>query len=204
MSEPDSVAPWGLVTAGISRPAAPPAEAELPTAHAEFPAADAEFLVQLFDELRRPLARYLLTLGLAAEDAEEVVQEAFLALFQHLGRGASRRNLRGWLFRVAHNLGLKRRLAARRQASAAALDKLAATQPDRGENPEQQLASAQRERRFRAALGALREQDRWCLALRAEGLPYRDIARVLGISLGSVAGSLARSLARLSRAVAHA
>ncbi len=190
MKEPESTAPWGLVTAGTSRQAAAPT-------------ADAELVVHLFDELRRPLARYLLTLGLGAEDAEEVVQETFLALFQHLGRGASRRNLRGWLFRVAHNLGLKRRFAAQREASALVLVHLAATQPDPGENPEQRLARAQRQRRFEAAVGALAEQDRWCLALRAEGLPYREIAAVLGISLGSVAGSLVRSLARLACAVSH-
>jgi RNA polymerase sigma-70 factor, ECF subfamily len=188
MSEPESVAPWGLARA--LRPAAAPGD-------------DAQVAIVLFDELRRPLLRYLLTLGLAAEDAEEVVQEAFLALVQHLGRGGSRRNPRGWLFRVAHNLGLKRRLAARRGASAAAWDDVVATQPDPGENPEQQLATAQRKRHLEAALKALAEQDRWCLALRAEGLPYRDIGRVLGISLGSVAGSLARSLDRLSRAVTH-
>ena len=46
---------------------------------------------------------------------------------------------------------------------------------------------------------ALPEQDRTCLALRAEGLRYREIARILGISLGSVADSLAQSFAKLSR-----
>jgi RNA polymerase sigma-70 factor, ECF subfamily len=189
MSEPDAAAPWDLVRGVCGPDAAAPAPIEL--------------VVQLFDELRRPLLHYLLTIGVTIDDAEEVVQEAFLALFQHLGRGASRRNLRGWLFRVAHNLGLKRRLAARRDVSVSGWDDLAATQPDPGEDPERQLASAERERRFQAALGALADQDRWCLALRAEGLPYRDIARVLGISLGSVAASLARSLTRLSRAVSQ-
>jgi RNA polymerase sigma-70 factor, ECF subfamily len=197
MSEPDSTAQWGLGTAGIAGlSAAPDTDVH----------SDAHLAVQLFDELRRPLLRYLLSLGLAAEDAEEVVQEAFLALFQHLGRGGSRRNLRGWLFRVAHNVGLKRRMAAKREAPAVALDDVASRRPDpadAGEDPEQRLLSAQREQRFQAALGALAGQDRWCLALRAEGLPYREIADVLGISLGSVASSLARSLGRLSRAVSH-
>lgn len=195
MSEPDTVASRGLMTGAIPRVAA----------DAPLAAADAQLVIDLFDELRRPLLRYLLSLGLAAEDGEEVVQEAFLALFGHLGRGASRSNLRGWLFRVAHNLGLKRRFAARRGA-AAALEDVAARQldpADAGEDPEQRLLRAERERRFQNALGALGEQDRWCLALRAEGLPYREIADVLGTSLGWVAGSLARTIERLSRAVRH-
>jgi len=47
---------------------------------------------------------------------------------------------------------------------------------------------------------ALPEQDQCCLSLRAEGLRYREIAEVLGISLGSVAASLEKSLSRLTRA----
>jgi len=47
---------------------------------------------------------------------------------------------------------------------------------------------------------ALQEQDRCCLHLRAEGLRYREIGRVLGMSVGAVSLSLQRSLARLSRA----
>src|SRR5436190_15354110 len=63
----------------------------------------------LFEQLRAPVFRYLLTIGLAVQDCEEVVQEVFLALFRHLQKGKSRENLRGWVFRVGHNLGLKRR-----------------------------------------------------------------------------------------------
>jgi RNA polymerase sigma-70 factor (ECF subfamily) len=51
-----------------------------------------------------------------------------------------------------------------------------------------------------AVVATLPEADRSCLSLRAEGLRYREIAAVLGISLGSVSISLKRSLARLMRA----
>jgi len=131
-----------------------------------------------------------------------VIQEVFLALFQHLQRGRSRQNLRGWIFRVAHNLGLKRRLARSREVGSAAAERdfLAAARPDPAENPEEQLASSQRLQRLQAVLRALPEQDQWCLSLRAEGLRYREIADVLGVSLGSVSASLGRSLARFSRA----
>ena len=50
---------------------------------------------------------------------------------------------------------------------------------------------------------ALPEQDRQCLFLRSEGLRYREIGTVLGMSLGAVSQSLARSLARISRAVGN-
>ena len=54
--------------------------------------------------------------------------------------------------------------------------------------------------RLRAVLRALPEPDQHCLRLRAEGLRYREIAEVLGMSLGAVSISLTRSLARLERA----
>ena len=58
----------------------------------------------------------------------------------------------------------------------------------------------ERQQRLLAVVRAMPEQDQCCLSLRAEGLRYRDIAEVLGISLGSVANSLERSLSRLTRA----
>lgn len=154
-----------------------------------------EEVVGLFDLLREPLLRYLATLGLPVPDGEEIVQEVFLSLFQHLRRGGGRANLRGWVFRVAHNLGLKRRSRAARAASVS-WEWLSDPAP----GPEEQFFSGETERRVQGVLQALPEQDRRCLILRAEGLRYREIAATLAMSLGAVSISLARSLARMSRA----
>src|SRR5262249_6190884 len=69
-------------------------------------------VVGLFDQTRDRMLRYILGFGLSMADAEEIVQEVFLALFQHLAKGKPRDSLTGWVFRVAHNLALKRRQAA--------------------------------------------------------------------------------------------
>lgn len=158
--------------------------------------------MELFEELRDRLLRYLLVLGLSAHDGEEIIQESFLLLFQHLQRGKSRQNLRGWMFRVARNMALKQRAANQlRLRRIVEFDETLPEQHvDRNPNPEEQLRSRQRQARLLAVVGALPEQDQSCLWLRAEGLRYREIAQVLGISLGSVAASLARSLAKLGRA----
>jgi RNA polymerase sigma-70 factor (ECF subfamily) len=153
-------------------------------------------VTQLFDELRLPLLRYLSSFGLAAQDAEEVVQEVFLALFLHLRDAKPRTNLQAWIFRVAHNLGL-RRCQSNRKAPAAGIEGCAPA--DTALNPEQAAASSQRNQRLLSVVRALPEQDRRCLYLRAEGLRYREIVDVLGMSLGAVAQSLERSLDKLSR-----
>jgi len=160
-----------------------------------------EDVMELFDEFRNPLLRYSLSLGLPLFDAEEVIQEVFLALFRHLHLGRSRKNLRGWLFRVAHNLALKQRFANQSSLQRTAGDAgMLEEQADASPSPEEHAAATQRHRRLQAVLQALPENDQHCLRLRAEGLRYREIATVLGMSLGSVSVSLTRSLARLVRA----
>jgi RNA polymerase sigma-70 factor, ECF subfamily len=155
-------------------------------------------VVRLFDECRSSILRYVLSFGLPVGDAEEITQEAFLALFQHLNLGKSRQNLRGWLFSVAHNLALKRcHFNQRSHDDTDSVRSGAESQFDPGPDPEEQVLSVQRQKRLQAALAALRQQDQSCLRLRAEGLRYREISRVLGISLGAVSLSLTRSLRRL-------
>lgn len=158
-------------------------------------------IILLFDEFRNRLLRYALSFGLSVHDGEEIIQDVFLSLHCHLQLGRSRKNLRGWLFRVVHNLSLKRRRAAHQIRESVKSDgDLVEKQFDPAPNPEERLAAAQRQDLLRAAFRALPARDQSCLHLRAEGLRYREIAEVLGMSLGAVSISLTRSLARLERA----
>jgi RNA polymerase sigma-70 factor (ECF subfamily) len=159
-------------------------------------------VVALFDDLRACLLRYLISFSISVLDSEDLLQETFLALFNHLRQGKSRENLRGWLFRVAHNLALKHQ---RSQRSAVVVSEPAVL-PERFLispvlNPEDQYIAAQMSERVLAVVAALPEETRCCLHLRAEGLRYREIAEVLDISLSSVAARLEEALARIARAV---
>jgi RNA polymerase sigma-70 factor (ECF subfamily) len=157
-------------------------------------------VVALFDQLREPMLRYLSGFGLATQDGEEILQEVFLSLFQHLSKGKPRHNLRGWLFRVAHNLALKRRSKMRRDLELSEESSDAESMPDPRPNPEARLVTNQTQRHVLAVVRALPVLDRRCLFLRAEGLRYREIATILDVSLGAVSLSLARALERISRA----
>lgn len=170
------------------------------TAASSGPSPLEEEVVALFTQFRSPLHRYISSLGLMTADGEEVIQEVFLALYQHLRMGKPRSNLRGWIFRVGHNLALKQRtrLGLRSRTHCGEEAALEARAPEA--DPEEQLVRLQRQERLLAVVRDLPETDRCCLTLRAEGLRYREIAGVLGISLGGVSLSLARSLARLHRA----
>jgi len=159
-----------------------------------------EEVVSLFDRLRVPVLRYLLSLRVPPPDAEEIAQEVFLSLFRHLRQGRSRANLQGWVFRVAHNQALKHRARTRRYAEHFShMPALPEFPCESVPGPEERMQAMQSQERLLAVVRALPEQDRCCLSLRAEGLRYRDIAEVLGMSLGAVANALERSLSRLAR-----
>ena len=153
----------------------------------------------MFTQFRNPLLRYVSGLGLPSADGEEVVQEVFLALFQHLRRGRPRTNLKGWVFRVGHNLALKQRMRNGRRDKIYTADFEPSEPPAPDLNPEDHFAGIQHREKLLAVIETLPELDRCCLYLRAEGLRYRQIAEILDISLGGVAELLGRTLARLHR-----
>jgi RNA polymerase sigma-70 factor (ECF subfamily) len=155
-------------------------------------------VTELFEQSRHGMLRYLTSLGLPLHDGEEIVQETFLLLFQLLQQQNSHQNIRGWLFRVAHNLALKRRAANQTHTERHGATDLGEAHHDPAPSPEEQLLFRQRRRQLLAIVEVLPEQDRYCLYLRAEGLRYREIAEILDISLGSVSKSLTRAIQRLS------
>ena len=159
-----------------------------------------EKVIGLFDELRIPLLRYLAGFPLTLQDSEDVIQEVFLALFQYLRNGKSHQNVRGWLFRTAHNLALKKHVRSRKDIENGPLMAVEELVADPAPNPEDQFAFNQTQKRLWSVVRAMPQQNRWCLYLRAEGLRYREIAEVLDISLGSVSLYLERSLAHIARA----
>jgi RNA polymerase sigma-70 factor (ECF subfamily) len=154
-------------------------------------------VAQLFVESRQDVYRYLLTLGLHPPKAQEAVQEVFLRLYATLKKGENIENPRGWVFRVAHNYGLKVRA---RQASEAPFDPaLEACLVARTTDPESGLLERERMLLFHHAVEGLSEQQKRCLFLRMEGLRYPEIGSALGISASAVGEFLRRAISRLRK-----
>jgi RNA polymerase sigma-70 factor, ECF subfamily len=156
-----------------------------------------EQVTRLFEEARGDVYRYLLTIGLHPPQAQEATQEVFLRLYATLRKGETIRNPRGWIFRVAHNHGLKVRA---RQDSELPFDPELEIAPlAQTSDPEKELAERQRMARFHTAIENLSEQQRRCLFLRMEGLRYPEIGAALGISVSAVGEFLRRAIERLRR-----
>src|SRR5689334_7490983 len=110
-------------------------------------------VAQLFEESRHDVYRYLLTIGLHPPAAQEAVQEVFLRLYVSLKKGENIESPRGWIFRVAHNYGLKVRA---RQSSEAPFDAdLEGKLISPAEDPERGLLERERLRRFHHAVEGL-------------------------------------------------
>jgi RNA polymerase sigma-70 factor (ECF subfamily) len=159
-------------------------------------------VLRLFDATAPAVRRCIGSCGVSPDVADDIVQETFLALFQHLRKGGQRENLRAWVIQVGYRLALKHRRGEgrkRRWQGPWEPDVVDISDPATG--PEAACAAKEDRRRLRSVLQALPERDRQCVRLRADGLRYREIADVLGISLGTVAKSLARAVGRLSAVI---
>ncbi len=154
-------------------------------------------VAKLFEEARDDVYRYLLTLGLHPPIAQEAVQEVFLRLYTALKNGEDIQNPRGWVFRVAHNHGLRQR---ERLAAEAPFDPdLELRLASRTQDPERSLIEREKITRFHRAVEGLSEQQKRCLFLRMEGLRYPEIGATLGISASAVGEFLRRAMLRLRK-----
>src|SRR5262249_19561274 len=140
------------------------------------------------------------------QDAEDVVQEAFLRAYKQLGRFESRANFGTWLYRIVANcsVDLMRAKQARQDMSrgerleeAGGVPCVAAAGPDR-------LAqSAEIQRRVQDALAGLSPLERAAFILRHhEGRSIEEISRTLGLGTSAAKHSVFRAVKKLRVALA--
>ena len=158
-----------------------------------------EQIVKLYDELRPSLHAYLSWLGINWDQAEDVIQDTFLRLVASRWQPDGGVNLRAWVFRVAHNLSMDVHRFQRRWSwnSNHEVNRLMRQRRDPRPSPEELAILRERRRRVEHAFAQLTPRQRDCILLRAEGFRYREIARILGISVQRVGELMQRSLTLL-------
>jgi RNA polymerase sigma-70 factor (ECF subfamily) len=121
------------------------------------------------------------------EDALDVVQETFMRLYQKLDAYERDRNFQAWLLQIAKNLSIdyyRKHNARRRELeSNRSVEDLHLAAGDHRSNP----ASSELRRVISRCLEKLGERQRLIFVMRHfNGLEYREIAQILGISVGTV------------------
>jgi RNA polymerase sigma-70 factor, ECF subfamily len=131
------------------------------------------------------------------DEAEDTVQEAFVRMYQALGRFRSSECWGAWTMRIVRNLCTD--ALRRRRRKSLPLDE-ANEMRDSAPSPEQFTLATARTQELNAAITALPEKYRIPLLMHyASGRTYREIALALGLSESTIAGRLAGALRVLRR-----
>lgn len=145
-----------------------------------------------------------------AEEAGDLTQETFLSALKSIRSFRGESELKTWLFRIAlnHARNRFRWWKRRRRSETVSLDKpigegtgtISDTIASEGESPEQAVLRIERQERLTTALNALPEIFREAVVLcDIEGFGYEEIARALGINIGTVKSRLARGREQLRK-----
>lgn len=155
-------------------------------------------LTTLMDLHGEGLMRYLLSLVLRREEAEDIFQETWVRVMRQAGRADPGRPFAPWLFRVARNLAFDH-LRWRRRWNLLVGGEAPADlgEPSGRPTTPEILATSDLARRLLAGLGPkLRE----VVHLRFWGdCSYEEIAAIAGVPVGTVKSRLNRALARMGQ-----
>ena len=137
------------------------------------------------------------------DEAEEVVQEAFIRAFIKLDTFQRNSQFFTWLYRIAFNSALTRK---RRKRARVSLDQFRESSgmeiSDEGDGVDEGLLRGERVDMVRTAMHTLSEEHRVILVLREmEEHSYDVIAEILEISLGTVRSRLNRARRQLKLAI---
>jgi len=133
-------------------------------------------------------------------EAEDMVQTAFLRVWQGAGRWEPHAKFSTWLYRVLYNLCVDRLRARGASAGEPIDDALIETLADESPSGEERLASQQRGARLRAALDQLPARQKAAIVLcYYEELSQVEAAAMLGVSEGALESLLSRGRATLRK-----
>lgn len=132
------------------------------------------------------------------EDAQDVVQESFIAAYQSLGSFKGDSLFFTWLYRIAMNaaISLKRKKKATVSLDSGSKHDLAINPLDQSQDnqPGDAMERREEELRLQAALSRLSPEHRAVIVLKdIEDLRYEDIADALGVPIGTVRSRLHRA-----------
>jgi len=136
--------------------------------------------------LSRLAASYTSTVS----DRDDLVQETAFAIWQALPHFRGDCSERTFAFRIAHNRAIAH-LSRNREQKIDPLEEVELRDPAPG--PESDFSRRQRAETLRTAVRGLPLAYRQVIVLTLEGLGYREIAAVLGISESNVGARLTRA-----------
>jgi len=166
---------------------------------------DARALDELFRRHRDAAYGIAYRLVGSREDALDVVQEAFIHVMRGIQTFRGQSAFRTWLFRIVTHASLDYR-RWRSLRAAESLDAESASEPAAGptqRTPQEEAADRDLREAIDSAFANISEKNRAALVLFAiEGMSYKEVAEVLGISVGTVMSRIFNARQRLRELLA--
>lgn len=174
---------------------------------AQVRAGDERAFRSLFDACHAPLLRFAFSLVRDAALSEDLVQDAFVRLWDRRATLDDAVPLRAHLFRTVRNLSLNARRddATHRRLLADPAAQVSAAVPRGGVPPDAAVVGGELSGLLRAWVGELPTRQREALLLsRVEGLSHAEVAVAMGCAPRTVNNHLVAALATLRRRVLEA
>jgi RNA polymerase sigma-70 factor, ECF subfamily len=181
----------------VGQAQAPPADQLCRLMQAVATENDRSAFTTLFNHFAPRVKALLMRSGLNDELAEEVTQETMLAVWRKASYfDPNRAGVATWIFTIARNRRIDRLRRERARSTGGGFD--ASDERDSLHSGEDIAIAAEREKQLRAALSALTKDQATIIRLSflAEK-PHTEIARELGIPLGTVKSRARLALSRL-------
>jgi len=162
---------------------------------------DQQAFGELVHQYERKIYRLAMNITRQEEDAEDVLQEAFLKAYEHLDRFKGDSKFYTWLVRIAVNEALMK-LRQRKGDRTVPLDEPLDTGEETmareiavwADNPEQQYSKEEIQRILTDAVDSLKPDFRTVFTLRdIEEMSTEETAEILGISIPAVKSRLLRA-----------
>jgi len=169
---------------------------------------------ELIRRYERPVFSLIFRMVRDRETAEDLAQEAFIKVLNHIDRYRPEFKFSSWLFKIANNVSIdflrKRQLptisidGSPMAASAAEVEATSFDVAVRAESALEEMESRELGSAIEKAIATLRPEYRSCIMLRhVEGRSYEEIAATLDLPLGTVKTYIHRARHELREALEH-
>lgn len=146
--------------------------------------------------------------------AEDLAQDTFVKVLNHIDRYRPEFKFSSWLFKIANNVAIdhlrKRQLdtvsmdGSAHASTAAEIEATSFELADQGENALSEMVSRELGSAIEGAISQLRPEYRSCILLRhVEGRSYEEIAATLDLPLGTVKTFIHRARHQLRELLEH-
>lgn len=169
---------------------------------------------ELLGRYQRPVFSLVYRMVRDRELAEDLAQETFVRVFNHIDNYNPKYKFSSWIFKIASNLAIDQ--LRRKEPDTVSLDgsRYARTDDEveasritvasSDENPVELLEAKELGNEIETAIGRLRPEYRTAILLRhIEGRPYEEIAEIMDVPLGTVKTYIHRARAELREILAH-